>query len=96
MAIEPENLFSTYGEILEVHLIENFILQNKNPLRETHQWSTLSRVQSSSKKVKRRYEMYKKKRKVWAEYTKVVFDPPWLLKIKKRKISMHVLSFFMK
>ena len=37
--------------------------------------------------------MYKKKRKVWAEYTKVVLDPSWLLKIKKRKTSLHVFSF---
>ena len=37
--------------------------------------------------------MYKKKRKVWAEYTKVVLDPPWLLKIKKQKISMHFCNF---
>ena len=34
-----------------------------------------------------------RKEKVWAEYTKVVLDLPWLIKIKKRKISMHVFSF---
>ena len=37
--------------------------------------------------------MYKKKRILWEEYTKEVLDPHWLLKIKKRNISMHVFSF---
>ena len=35
--IEPENLFSTCGDILEVHSIESSILQTKNLLRESHQ-----------------------------------------------------------
>jgi hypothetical protein len=93
VAIKPKNLYSTHGEILEIHSIESFNIQTKNLPRETHQRGTWSRVQSSSKKVKRRYEMYKKKRKVWVEYAKVMVDPPWFLKIKKRKISMHVFSF---
>ena len=37
VAIEPEILFSKYGEILEVHSIESSILQTKKLLREIHQ-----------------------------------------------------------
>ncbi|CAO2814713.1 unnamed protein product [Amaranthus hypochondriacus] len=40
VAIEPKNLYSTHGEILEIHSIESSNIQTKNLPRETHQRGT--------------------------------------------------------